>query len=115
MTFNKTNIKKYKGGRVRIKYSTKGVPRILNGVIVYNLTENLILKVNNETEAPIRYDSIESIEKIKSFASYVRKINSLIDLEDYDKALEQLNYIKDLFRLDDQVKEISKLIENIKN
>lgn len=71
MKFNKKNIKKFKGVRVRVKYTIKNVPQNLTGIILYNLTESFILNVNNEKEITVRYDCVESIEKIKSFASYI--------------------------------------------
>lgn len=116
MKFNKKNIKKFKGIRVRVKYTIKDIPHDFTGIILYNLTDYFILKINNENEIPIKYDCVESIEKIKSFASYIKKAEKFFESKEYQKAHDVVFQLKEyeIFKLPEQIEEIDNLINKYK-
>jgi hypothetical protein len=100
-----------------MKYTFKGVPQNLTGVIAYNLTETLIFKVNNQTEVSVRYSNIQSIEKIKSFASYMKKAENYFNNREFQKAHNVVFKLKEysMFKLDEQIDQIEKFINKCKS
>ena len=64
--FNSKKIKEFKGQMIRLNYLAKGESNSMTGTITASTKLHIIFNVNNNnTEIPIKYENIESIEILK--------------------------------------------------
>ena len=111
MIYDKSKLKKLKGTLVRMKYSAKGEPNNLTGIIEYLSNDYFMFSINGGPDVRVKYENVEDIEKIRSYNSYMRKVKYYANLFMYQKAFDIVFKLQQgqLFNLPEQIKEIDRL------
>ena len=112
MEYNVTTINEFKGHRVRVQYTTKGVPCSLAAYIIYMLDEVIIVRLAGGKRVSIKYKNIDNIEKIQSFEYYLGQSLSLFNKGMYQQAFDVIFRLKEfeVFKLPEQLKIIDNTI-----
>lgn len=64
--FNNKKIKEFKGQMIRLNWLAKGELNSMTGTITASTKIHIVFNVNNNnTEIPIKYEQVESIEKLQ--------------------------------------------------
>ena len=122
MVYNSTVIKEFTNHRVRLKYSTNGIPRNLSGFIVYIFDKEIIFRLTDKIDeadsirVSIKYNNIEFIEKIKSYEEYITRYTLYFKLQEFQKAFDIAFKLLEfeMFRLPEQIKALNQMIRDCK-
>ena len=118
--YTKAELTKYKGCRVSVSFKPNGAAHKFTGIIIALTQTRTILNVSqgdgnkDRQELPILNSNILHIEKLKSFASYQKKVNKFIEESEHQKAYDVVFGIKDVFYLPEQQDYILKTCDNCK-
>ena len=111
MNYDKSKLKKLRGALVKMKYSAKGEPNNLTGIIEYISNDYFMFSISGGNDVRVNYSSVEAIEKIRSFNSYMKSIKNYANLFMYQKAFDIVFKLQQdqLFKLPEQIEEIDRL------
>ncbi len=110
--YNKSKLKKLRGTLVRMKYTAKGEPSNLTGIIEYLSNNYFIFNISgSNNDVRVDYENVENVEKIRSYNSYIKRVKYYANLFMYQKAFDIVfeMHEKNLFGLPEQKKEINRL------